>query len=78
MNTVLRNLNTVLSKKKKITVWSRNSKVLPEFIGLRFNVYQGKRFISLVITEAMVGHKIGEFAPTRQRHVFKKKRLKGK
>lgn len=51
--------------KKAIKTWSRRSMVLPEFIGLTFAVHNGKKFIPVYVTENMVGHKLGEFAPTR-------------
>jgi len=52
--------------KKVIKTWSRISMVLPDFIGLTFAVHNGKKFIPVYVTENMVGHKLGEFAPTRQ------------
>ena len=52
--------------KKVIKTWSRRSMVLPDFIGLTFAVHNGKKFIPVYVTENMVGHKLGEFAPTRQ------------
>lgn len=52
-------------KKKIIKTWSRRSMILPEFIGHTFAVHNGKKFIPVYITEDMVGHKLGEFAPTR-------------
>jgi small subunit ribosomal protein S19 len=55
--------------KKPIKTWSRRSTITPEFVGLNFLVYNGKKFISIFITENMVGHKLGEFSPTR---TFKK------
>ena len=48
-----------------IKIWSRRSTILPQFIGLTFNVYNGQKFIPVHVTEDMVGHKLGEFAPTR-------------
>ncbi len=51
--------------KKVIKTWSRRSMILPEFIGLTFAVHNGKKFIPVYVTENMVGHKMGEFAPTR-------------
>ena len=53
------------TKKKVIKTWSRRSTVMPQFVGLTFGVYNGKKFIPVTITEAMVGHKLGEFSPTR-------------
>ena len=48
-----------------IKTWSRRSTILPEFIGLSFAVHNGKKFIPVNVTEDMVGHKLGEFSPTR-------------
>ena len=53
------------SKREVIKTWSRCSTILPEFVGLTFSVHDGKRFISIFVSENMVGHKLGEFAPTR-------------
>ena len=53
-------------KKIPIKTWSRKSTIIPDFIGLSFLIYNGKKFIPLTISEDMVGHKFGEFAPTRQ------------
>ena len=54
------------SNKKPIKTWSRKSTIIPDFIGLSFLIYNGKIFIPLTLSEDMVGHKFGEFAPTRQ------------
>jgi len=48
-----------------IKTWSRRSTILPQFVGLTFNVYNGHKFIPVSVSEEMVGHKLGEFAPTR-------------
>ena len=48
-----------------IKTWSRRSTILPEFIGLTFAVHNGRKFITVYVTENMIGHKFGEFAPTR-------------
>lgn len=48
-----------------IKTWSRRSTVLPQFVGLTFSVYNGRKFIPVSVNEDMVGHKLGEFAPTR-------------
>ncbi len=48
-----------------IKTWSRRSTILPQFIGLTFGVYNGKKFIPVSVNEDMIGHKFGEFAPTR-------------
>jgi small subunit ribosomal protein S19 len=53
------------SSKKMIKTWSRRSTVLPEMVGFTFAVHNGKAFIPVFVTENMVGHKLGEFAPTR-------------
>ena len=52
-------------EKKLIKTWSRRSVILPEFIGYTFAVHNGKKFIPVYVTENMVGHKLGEFSPTR-------------
>jgi small subunit ribosomal protein S19 len=54
---------------KPIKTWSRRSTVTPDFVGHTFNVHNGKTFIPVFVTENMVGHKLGEFSPTR---IFKK------
>lgn len=48
-----------------IKTWSRRSTILPQFVGLTFGVYNGKKFIPVAVSEQMVGHKLGEFSPTR-------------
>lgn len=48
-----------------IKIWSRRSTILPQFVGLTFGVHNGKKFIPVSVSENMVGHKFGEFAPTR-------------
>ena len=48
-----------------IKIWSRRSTILPQFVGLTFGVYNGKKHIPVAVSEDMVGHKFGEFAPTR-------------
>ncbi len=48
-----------------IKTWSRRSTILPQFVGLTFGVYNGKKFIPVLVSENMIGHKFGEFAPTR-------------
>ncbi|RMB04539.1 30S ribosomal protein S19 [Eilatimonas milleporae] len=48
-----------------IQTWSRRSTILPQFVGLTFNVYNGQKFIPVYVSEDMVGHKLGEFSPTR-------------
>ncbi|MCF8082127.1 MAG: 30S ribosomal protein S19 [Deltaproteobacteria bacterium] len=69
------------SSRKIIKTWSRRSTILPEFVGMTFAVHNGKKFLPVFVTEDMVGHKLGEFSPTR---IFyghagdKKSKLKGK
>ena len=54
------------NEKKVVRTWSRRSTIMPEFIGHTLGVHNGKKFIPVYITENMVGHKLGEFSPTRQ------------
>jgi small subunit ribosomal protein S19 len=56
------------SKASPIKTWSRRSTILPQFVGLTFSVYNGHKFIPVSVNEDMVGHKLGEFAPTRTYH----------
>ncbi len=51
--------------RKVIKTWSRRSTIMPEFVGLTFAVHNGKKFVPVFVTENMVGHKLGEFSPTR-------------
>ena len=51
--------------KKPIKTWSRRSMIVPEMVGLTFDVHNGKKFISVYVSENMVGHRLGEFSPTR-------------
>ena len=53
-------------KAMPIKTWSRKSTIIPEFVGVSFLIYNGKKFIPIKISEEMVGHKLGEFSPTRQ------------
>jgi small subunit ribosomal protein S19 len=67
--------------RRVIKTWSRRSTVIPEMVGMTFAVHNGKKFIPVFVTENMVGHKMGEFAPTRTffGHAGdKKSKLKGK
>jgi len=52
-------------RKEVIKTWSRRSTILPQFVGLTFGVYNGHKFLPVLVTENMVGHKFGEFSPTR-------------
>ena len=54
------------ANKAPIKTWSRKSTIIPEFVGHSFLIHNGKKFISITISEDMVGHKLGEFSPTRQ------------
>lgn len=54
--------------RKTIKTWSRRSMIIPDMVGLTFAVHNGKKFIPVFVTENMVGHKLGEFAPTRTYH----------
>ena len=66
--------------KKPIKTWSRRSTILPQFVGLTFGVYNGHKFLPVQVTENMVGHKFGEFSPTRtfSGHAADKKAVKAK
>ena len=61
-------------EKKPIKTWSRRSTITPDFVGHTFLVHNGNKFLPVFVTENMVGHKLGEFSPTR---VFKKHGVKG-
>lgn len=52
-------------RKEVVKTWSRRSTILPQFVGLTFGVHNGKKFIPVLVSEDMIGHKFGEFAPTR-------------
>lgn len=54
--------------KQVIKTWSRRSTILPEMVGMTITVHNGKKFVPVFVTENMVGHKLGEFAPTRTYH----------
>ena len=54
------------SNRKPIKTWSRKSTIIPDFVGISFLIYNGKKFIPITVSDDMVGHKFGEFAPTRQ------------
>jgi len=56
------------SRPAPIKTWSRRSTILPQFVGLTFQVHNGKQFVPVSVSEEMVGHKFGEFAPTRTFH----------
>jgi len=62
---LLKKIERLGSDKQPIKTWARSSTIAPEFIGHTFLVHNGKSFISVYVTEEMVGHKLGEFSPTR-------------
>lgn len=59
-------MNGGKTKKAVVKTWSRRSTIIPEFVGHTFAVHNGSKFIPVYVTEFMVGHKLGEFSPTRQ------------
>lgn len=63
-----------LHSTEKLTVLPRNYEITSKIVGLTFNVHSGRIFTKLNITDDMIGHKVGEFVPTRERFVFKKKK----
>lgn len=67
---LLKKAEAVLKSGRKdvIKTWSRRSTILPDFVGVTFGVYNGRKFIPVYVTENMVGHKLGEFSPTRTYH----------
>ena len=65
---------TESGKKKVIKTWARNSMISPDFVGQTIAVHNGKKFIPVYITENMVGHRLGEFSPTRTYRGHKKKK----
>ena len=62
---LLKKVEVAKKDNRPIKTWSRRSTVIPEFVGVTFAVHNGKKFVPVFITENMVGHKLGEFAPTR-------------
>tara|TARA_B110000438_G_scaffold295540_1_gene338690 strand:+ start:555 stop:833 length:279 start_codon:yes stop_codon:yes gene_type:complete len=66
-NTLIKKANKVAAsgRKEVIKTWSRRSTILPQFVGLTFGVYNGQKFVPVSVNENMVGHKLGEFSPTR-------------
>ena len=78
---LLRKVNIAIQTKdrKPIKTWSRRSTVTPDFVGLNFLVHNGKAFLPVYVTENMVGHRLGEFAPTRmfRKHGGVKKEVAG-
>jgi small subunit ribosomal protein S19 len=82
-DSLMKKVNRAIQEDKHqvIKTWARRSTIIPEFIGLTFAVHNGKKFVPVFITEDMVGHKLGEFSPTRTFYSHaggdKKSRLKG-
>jgi small subunit ribosomal protein S19 len=72
---LLKNLK-ILNKKKIIITISRKSTIIPKFIGKTFQIHSGKTFSKITILKDMIGHKFGEFTPTRTKFAFKKKKKK--
>jgi len=72
---LLKKAEVAQQDKKPIKTWSRRSTIFPDFVGLTFAVHNGRKFIPVFVTENMVGHKLGEFAPTRtyKGHIVEKK-----
>lgn len=69
------NFKTINTTKNKNTI-SRNTTILPSFVGFTFNVYNGKNYFEVTVYESMIKHKFGEFAFTRAKFFYKKKKLK--
>lgn len=69
-NHLLKKVEALANSQRKpvIKTWSRRSTVIPDMVGLTFAVHNGKKFVAVFVTENMVGHKLGEFAPTRTFH----------
>jgi small subunit ribosomal protein S19 len=65
-------------EKKVIKTWSRRSMISPAFVGITFSVHCGNKFLPVYVTESMVGHKLGEFSPTRNFRGHTSKKTKGK
>jgi small subunit ribosomal protein S19 len=63
-------------KKGVVKTWSRSSMIIPEMVGMTFAVHNGNKFIPVYVTENMVGHKLGEFSPTRQFRGHSSKKIK--
>ena len=62
---LLKKVEKAKEDKKPVKTWSRRSTILPDFVGVTFAVHNGKKFVPVYVTENMVGHKLGEFSPTR-------------
>lgn len=68
--------NADLEASAKTKIITKDSTIIPKLVGSAFKVYSGRKFIKISITEEMIGHKVGEFTPTRERFEFKKKKKK--
>jgi small subunit ribosomal protein S19 len=73
---LMKKVETAIEKndKKVIKTWSRRSTITPDFVGLTFAVYNGRKPVPVYVTENMIGHKLGEFAPTRTFHGHSEKK----
>lgn len=72
----VKDINNVKKHQQNILEASRSSEIIPSFLGLTFNIHNGKNFAEIAVTNDMVGHKFGEFSFTRSKFAFKKKKLK--
>jgi len=72
VDTNLLNKTKLINSKKDILTKSRNSTIIPSFVGKSFKIHNGKVFHKILITEKMIGHKLGEFSPTRKQFLYKK------
>lgn len=70
------NFKLLQDKEKHLYLMSRNSEILPKFVGIDFKIYNGKKYFTFIPTNSMIGHKFGEFVPTRAKFNFKKKSKK--
>lgn len=77
INNIIEN-KELLNKKNSLPIISRKSEIIPKFIGTKFNVYNGRTFLEVLVSKEMVGHKFGEFSFTRSEFSFKKKKKKKK
>ncbi len=76
-NFIEKNIIKNLTKNKSLKTFSRNSVIISSLINKTIFVYNGQKFFKILITDAMVGHKLGEFSPTRKKFSFKKKKKHG-
>lgn len=71
-----KSLKTLENSKKNKVIVSRNTSILPKLVEKTFDVYNGKKFVEIIVTEEMIGHKFGEFSSTRKQFSLKKKTKK--